>query len=277
MADSHDGDEMSVDVIITTKDRPNFLDEAVSQARRHVPCHKIIIVESSLNPDKKLLAELDVEAVFTPLANLGYARQEGLLAASTRIVMLIDDDLTLEKNWFHYMIDALESASDVLAVSSKVVFGWKTNKVLEKLHRKGRRRLGASGGATLLKREEILKLGGFNRAIHRCEDEELELRVMHHGFKWKRVNEAIAYHPCNLQHYLKRAVQNGWGWIMIWFHTDLRFQFIMRRTGSLFIMPIYYMFLTCDPRVFAHYFTYKLRSLLTFLKEVKKGCIRYDF
>ena len=89
-----------LDVIICTKDRSFLLRNAVAQARKMVPCNNVIVVESSVSPNKELLNDLGVETVFTPDAKLGYARQQGLLKTKTKYVVFLDDDLVLEKNWF---------------------------------------------------------------------------------------------------------------------------------------------------------------------------------
>jgi len=267
-----------VDVIICSKDRSNIICNTIEHIKKLIPYNNIIIVDSSEKP-YSVLNGLGVKLVHTPNANLGFARQQGLLNAETEVVMIVDDDLILEEDWFELMIPILKQDEKTLAVSCKIIFGHGTNEVIEKIHRAGKRREGACGGANLMKRNEVLKLGGFNTNIHRGEDMELELRINQHGFKWMKQQEAIAYHPCTYPQFLKRAQQDGWGWIMVWYHSSSgnRLRFIARRLVSTFLMPFYYTFLTRDFRVLAYYSTYKIKSLFTFITEVHKGCRRFEF
>lgn len=258
-----------VDVVICTKDRPKRLCAAVAQARQLIPCNQIIVVDSSVRPPKKLLDSLNVNYMFTPNAKLGFARQQGLRRASTEYVVFLDDDIKLEPDWFPKMFTTLTtSKSNVLAVSSKVIFGYRTDKILEKLCTRANRGEGGSIGICLLKRAPILALGGFNLAVHRGEDLELHLRLKRDGFKWIREAKAVAYHPCTLKQYLKRARNNGFGYVLLWQTLHYRFRFITERFASTLLMPIYYGILTLDLRVLAYYFTGKIITLLTFLWEV---------
>ena len=260
---------MKSDILICTRDRPEQLVKAVAQAHRLIPHNQIIVVDSSAKPDKDLLEKLNVKAVFTPDATLGYARQQGLLAAKTRYVVSLDDDVSIEAGWYSKMLEALQNAgSEVVAVNSKIVFGFHTDPVLEKLHRRANRGEGGSIGIALLKRKEILDLGGFNTAVHRGEDLELHLRLRQHGYKWVREPSAVAYHPCTFKHYLKRARNDGDGYVLMWKTITFRLRFITERFASTLIMPIYYGLLTLDLRVFAYYFLAKTTTLLTFLWKV---------
>lgn len=260
-----------VDTVICTKDRPELLRKSVQQANEFIPCNRIIVVDSSENPNKELLENLQVKWILTPNATLGYARQQGLLAASSTYVVSVDDDIILEKGWYRKMRATIEKAdSKVLAVSSRIIFGYETDKIIEKMCAKANRGEGGSIGIALLKRQPILELGGFNPAVHRGEDLELHLRMKKHGYKWIRSRDAVAYHPCTLKQYLKRARNNGFGYVLLWRTLRCRFRFITERYGAALLMPIYYALLTLDMRVLVYYFASKMITLLTFLWEVNK-------
>jgi GT2 family glycosyltransferase len=243
---------------------------AVSQARLLLPCSRVVVVDSSPYPDRKLLAGLGVVSVFTPNVTLGFARQVGLLEAKSGVFVFLDDDVILEKDWFNKMFSALAANPKAVGASSKVIFGYKTNNVLVKLHSCSMRGEGASAGVSVLKRELALKLGGFNRGIHRSEDLEFELRVKSQGFKWLRVSSAFAFHPLTFREYLVKAKVNADGWLMIWkiSKRSIRLRFLLYRAGSALFMPFYYGLLSHDPRVFGYVLLYKWKMLLTFLWRV---------
>lgn len=264
------GGLLKVDVVICTKDRYAFVPRVVSHVRDQLPWSRIIVVDSSPRPKRGLLRSLEVEAFFTPDVLLGVSRQVGLEAATSDIVAFIDDDITLGADWFAEMYAALMSDPRNLAVSSKVVFGWQTDRDLERLHNASLRGEGASIGVALLKRREVLALGGFNPLTHRGEDAELELKMKAHGYRWARCNRAVAYHKLTSKEYMGKAVDNADGWILLWRNSKHRIRFIVERTGSFLFMPIYYLMLTRSLKIGYIYAEYKARTLFAFLRRIKQ-------
>ena len=265
---------MKVDVIICTKDRPFLLRKAVNQARHHIPCNKVIVVESSVSPNKRLLDDLGVEMVFTPDVKLGYARQQGLLKAKTKYVVFLDDDLELEKNWFPPLFKALISDSKVVAVCSQVVYKSEGDPVLTKVYHASptipsfwRKREGGSAGASMMKRKEILAVGGYNINVHRGEDTELFFRLQQKGLKWVRVTDSVAYHPITLKEQLRRSCRNGMAMADVWkfgFNIDL-LKIIIILTRRVFVAPIILMFTRKDPRVLVYHAMIQFVILASFL------------
>lgn len=262
-------EEGKVDVVICTKNRYHLLPNAVAQARKQIPYNKILVVDSSSEPNILFLKPLGVEIYCTPDVLLGYARQIGLMCASTDLVVFLDDDITLTDGWYKTMYSALMRDSKALAVSGKVVFGHETDSALEKLHLCSLRGEGASIGVALLKRKEALAVGGFNPQMHRGEDAELELKMKSKGYKWLRVPSAVAFHPLTFPEYMQKAKDNVEGWMLIWNHSNHRIRFLIERTGSWLLMPFYYGFLTKNVKVAYYYFRFKATSLFTFLWRIK--------
>ncbi len=259
-----------VDVVICTKNRQHLLFGAVEQVRKKIPYNRIIIVDSSGELNAPLLKSLGVEFYWTPDVLLGVARQKGLTQARTELVAVVDDDLVLAKDWFARMYSALLREPTALAVSGKVVFGYKTDKVLEKIHTCSLRGEGASVGVALFKRRQVLALGGFNVHTHRGEDTELELRMKSKGYRWIREQTAVAYHPLTMKEYMRKAVDNVDGWMLIWNHSNHRVRFLIERTGAFLFMPVYYGLLTRSMKAAYYYFRFKGKSLFTFLWRVNQ-------
>ena len=259
-----------VDVVICTKDRPHSLPKAVNQVRKEIPHNEIIIVESSEQPNMKVLKDLGCKLVFTPNVKLGCARQVGLEKATNDYVFFIDDDITLEKHCFTYMFRRLADPY-VVGVSGRVVYGYRSNEILFNLYLHGRPpKSGGSGGLALLKRKEVLALGGYNRDIHWGEDAELCARLEKNGLKWVRELSAVGYHKCSFREALQRAKRNGSGHIVLWrFGSKTLRNIFFRLVGRTFVMPVYYMLQTLEPRVLLFYFLYNLLFLTSFLKELR--------
>ena len=269
-----------VDVVICTKDRYGFLVNCVDKVRRFVPVNNLIIVDSTEKPNIGVLEGLGAKLFFTPNVKVGYARQVGLKEASTRYVLCIDDDVTLTPNCFPPMVKSLED-SNVLGVSGRVVYGWKTDKILFKLFSRSPSRHGGSGGFVLFKTKEVLALGGYNKNMHWGEDLELCYRIENRGFRWVRSNEAIGFHPLTFKEYLGRAKKHGRSMRGVWESgTSSLFRLMSRFYVRFLVMPLYYTFSSLDPRVFGYYSLFTFIYLVSFLtgSEFKlhgdvEGCI----
>lgn len=262
-----------VDVIICTKDRPIMAHNAIVQAKNLIPYHNMIIVESSEKPkiDMIRVKGVNIKFIFTPNATLGYARQQGLLLSSSPYVVYLDDDIILEKKWFKKMMKTF--TPKVIAVSSRVVYGYQTDSVLLKLYSKGRPpKAGGSGGVAIFDRQKILSVGGYNPEMHWGEDAELQERMRKNGYRWIRQLNAYAYHPCTFKESLARAKRNGLGMASVWKHYPTSLLRIMiKQFGRIFVMPIYYTLQTLEPRILAYYFLYHW----LFLKGLIGG-LRYE-
>jgi len=255
------------DVVIVTKDRPELLREAVAQVKKLIDFNCVIVVDSSENPDRTLF---DVKFLSTPNATLGFARQQGLKVAESEYVIFLDDDIKLAEDWYPKMLEFIEgSDDDVLVVNSRIVFGYKSNPIIQKLHSKSNRDEGGSIGISMLKREQVLALGGFNVHVHRGEDLELYMRLRQHGKRWLCQREAVAYHHCTFKRYIDRAIYDGFGYSIMWKSIDFRLRFVAERFASTWIMPVYYGMLCRDPKVFGVYFLAKIAMLFSFLWNVQ--------
>ena len=252
-----------IDVVICTKNRHKLLAKLVKQIKM-LSYNRLVIVDSSDVPFKFETLRKDF-VVHDPEARLGAARQIGLECCSSRYVFFVDDDQVLTPSCLSILHDALENSNDVnlIAVSGRVIYG--NDAVLRKLFSRTRAfGQGENGGFVLLKREEILAIGGFNKKIHWGEDVELRQRMNANGLKWGRVPEAVVYQTrvfLKLLHDMKnhgkgcRASVNISGGFL---------RMAVRLLGRVSVMPFVYGFQTYDPRVFGYYFLMNLCLLLGF-------------
>lgn len=261
---------MKVDVIICTKDRQHLLPKAVEQARTLISANNVIVVESSEKPNAELLEKLDVESIFTPNAKLGYARQAGLLKAETEYVVYLDDDLLLERNWFNKIMSNLTDEKVVVA-SGKTVYGWQTDPVIEKLFAQSKPGPGGAGQC-VMRRKEILAIGGWDKTMHWGEDADLVCRVQRQGLKWIRDWSTKAYHRLTLKQYLRRAKEwgTGFGSCVKKGSLERSTTLFLRRFGSIIIMPFYYAIKCRDLRIILYYFLERLIYFAHIYKELKR-------
>jgi len=266
--------DRSVDVVIVTKDKYNFLSKTVNLINSLIPYHRLIVVDSTENPDVKFLEDLNVEYILTPNAKLGFARQKGLLATCCQYVVYLDDDVIFSSNFVDALFPFLLSSPNVVAVSGNVIYGFKGDPVLFKLfsHSHQSVKLGHSGGFVLMKRDAILKAGGYYEHIHRGEDAELAYRLQKKGLMWLRCGNVVCYHPSTLKEMIVRNYYNGMGLRHLWLNGYVNlFAFFARLFGKTVLMPFYYFFWTGEPRIIVCYFLLNLSNLLGFGRGIKRN------
>jgi GT2 family glycosyltransferase len=115
-----------ISVVIPTRDRPQFLREAVESilAGDLLPA-ELIVADQSERPSPPLpTSELtDVRHVHLSSIGLSRARNAGIAAARHEVLVFTDDDVTVERDWLRVLVDALESAPARTAVTGMVLAG----------------------------------------------------------------------------------------------------------------------------------------------------------
>ena len=260
---------MSVDVVVCTKNRHRLLAELVNQINLF-SYNRLVVVDGSEVPYVLESNGKDF-VVHVPCARLGAARQIGLERCDSKYVFFVDDDTILTPSCLHILYDALDHSGDarLVAVSGKVIYG-NNDVVFRKLFSRTKAfGEGETGGFVLLKRKEVLLLGGFNSNIHWGEDVELRQRMNAKGLRWGRVPEAIAYHPWSFSKALRDMRRHGGGCRSAVNVNGGFFGMATRLVGRVFFMPLFYGLQTCDPRVFGYYSVMNLCLLYGFLCKTK--------
>lgn len=256
---------MSLDVVICTKDRSHLLMDCANMINQLISYNNFYIFEGSLKPNLRILDSLkdkfNAKIVLVPHLKFGAVRNLIMTTCESDFVAMIDDDIRLEKDWENILIEEFVD-KNVVAVSSKLIF---EDQIISKLSWANKRISGGSGGAAIYDRKAILRLGNFNKNIHRGEDMELELRIQVAGFKWRKSQKTCAYHPTTVIEFLDRAKSNLAGWDFIMKNSKHRTRFMAKRFVSTFVMPIYYFWMTLDLRCAGIWFIYKMNSLLYYL------------
>lgn len=257
---------MKVDAIVCTKDRPQNLLRVVAMIHREIPCDNIFVYEGSLKPNWAVLDKLKdkygIKVVLVNGLKFGVVRNLSFINSDAEYIVVIDDDITVQKGWFNGLMREF-SDPDCVAVSSKVIFG---TGFIRKMFQANTKRVGGSAGAAIYNRKAIIELGNFNKHIHRGEDMELELRIQAANKKWVKSQSVEAYHPVEtILEFINRTKGDVVGWNFIMQYSQEKWRFILTRFGSCFVSPVYYFWKTLDPRASGIYFVYKLRSLINYL------------
>jgi glycosyltransferase involved in cell wall biosynthesis len=256
---------LMIDVVVCTKDRPENLLKCISMIHNLIPYGKIFVFEGSLKPNQKSLNDLKdrfgIQVVLVPFLKFGAVRNLVMKTCTADYVAMVDDDIRLKPDWFEVLMREF-SDSRVVAVSSKLIF---EDALISKLSWSNKRTSGGSGGAAIYDRKAVLELGNFDENVHRGEDMELELRIHAAGKRWLKTHKTWAYHPTTVREFLDRPKANVVGWDFIMRNSEHRTKFMAKRFASTFVMPVYYLWKTFDPRCAGIWFIYKMKSMLYYL------------
>ena len=196
---------MKIDVIVCTKDRPLKVIRAITHINRLIPYEKLIVVDSSREHNLQLEKRCNTY-IHTPHARLGYARQKGILSASSPYIAFIDDDVILEKAWFNKIVRNFNNPS-IIGVSGNVIMG--SHKSIRSYWLKTTRLDERGCANAVFNREKLLEIGGFDIRTHLGEDTELKLRIRKTPYIWVKDNNVRCFHPLSFIDFLKHNSTYG--------------------------------------------------------------------
>lgn len=150
--------------------------------------------------------------------NYGFARaiNEGVKASSAEYVILLNNDTSVDKNWIKSLVECADKYKEIISVNSKLLnfynrkiidgvgilinevgqarsIGWNEKDLGQ--YEKEEYIFGATGGASLFKRKEFLKLGGFNENYFMYSEEvDFAFRAQFAGFKSLYCPKALVFH-----------------------------------------------------------------------------------
>jgi len=104
---------LPVSIVIPTRDRPELLRQTVQSVLDgdRLPA-ELVIVDQSTGPRASLPTSEHVEIrhLQTSVAGLSRARNAGIAAAGHDLLVLIDDDVRVERDWLRRLVEALLAA-----------------------------------------------------------------------------------------------------------------------------------------------------------------------
>ncbi len=208
-------------IIVTNFNGRHLLSEClpsvIEAARRHDHRDEVIVVDdySSDGSRELLAARFPSVKLHANLANVGFQRATniGAMIAKFPIIVLLNNDVAVERDSIARLCDCFERYENLFAASAKL-FGWDRDTYLAgrrvavfeqghfRLHDQGddenreRLTLFATGGAAAFDREKFLELGGFDFIYHPLYWEDIDLCYRAHKRGWPVIYapEAIMYH-----------------------------------------------------------------------------------
>lgn len=152
------------------------------------------------------------------------AYNEALLKVNGRIVVFIHSDIVVVPNWLESIIDLLESDDMIAGVGpvthyiSPVVYEPVSNHI--RAGSKNEVRLFLDRFCFAVKREVIKRIGLFDSIFNTDAYAmyDYQLRIAHHGYKLKLINNLFVHHNGNLNHLMigKFGIKDQLVWMKKW-------------------------------------------------------------
>ncbi len=205
-----------VSVLICSRERPQLLLETVqSVLQGDARPAEIVVVDQSRAPNRVLAAwqgpDCPVRYIQSRSVGLSRARNEAIRAASHALLVIIDDDMFVKKDWLRSLVAALEAEGPGAVVTGRVLpdaganaaGGFVPALVSDKQGAHYRGRLGRdvlAGGHMAAYRQTLRSVGGFDErlgagsAYPAADDNDLGFRLLGAGYEIVYVPEAVVYH-----------------------------------------------------------------------------------
>lgn len=150
--------------------------------------------------------------------NFGFARaiNEGVKASGAKYVVFLNNDTSVDRDWLKYLIECANKHPEVISINSKLLnfydrkkidgvgilinevgqarsIGWQESD--EGQYEKEQYIFGATGGASLFKREDFIKVGYFDESYFMYSEEvDFAFRAQFLGYKSIYCPKAIVFH-----------------------------------------------------------------------------------
>jgi GT2 family glycosyltransferase len=128
--------------------------------------------------------------------NIAYARNSGIKAAKTGIIVFIDDDCVASKDWLKILLSGFTNKNIGFVIGSVIYNhkGYKGSFPERLIHNMGAKN---PGGANIAYKKKVFEKAGMfdvKNFPDYHEDKEMGIRAIKNGFKFERRAEAIVYH-----------------------------------------------------------------------------------
>ena len=205
-----------ISVVVSTFNRLPLLEELLDAlGRQTVPASQfevVVVDDGSKVPAAPVLEKRRDPfrlSVFTqPNAGAAAARHAGITHAKGEIIVITDDDMLVPRNFLEEHVAAHDAGHTVVLghiaaaddLADKPLFERFHADQLERFVRRYRqnptqvRGVMVCTGNVSFRREDYLKVGGFDRTLSRSEDRELGLRLQKAGAKLYFAERAVTTH-----------------------------------------------------------------------------------
>lgn len=205
-------------VLVCSRDRPAMLGETVASVLdgERVP-RELLVVDQSARPHEGLpdlgtVRGCAVRYLHSAASGLSRARNIGLREAASDVVVLIDDDMFVERGWLELLLAAMPATEPGVVVTGRVLAAPDegaggtvppaalVTRAAPAVYR-GRQPIDVVPGANVaLHRATVLALGGYDERLGAgtrfasADDNDIGLRLLDAGCEVRHVPEAVVLH-----------------------------------------------------------------------------------
>jgi len=201
-----------LDVAILTKDSEDTIVPCIDSVLKEVPVKRLIIVDASSD---RTLEQIEgrfggrVKTVILQDKGIGCgnARQLALENVDTSLFSFIDSDVILPNGWYNSLIPFFEK--DIVGVCSGLPLFGHGDRLVEKLYRYEYFDLDLftpSLSNTILRRDVVREVGGFDQSLIAGEDHDLFVKVTQAGYDWILNKDVLTPHPRTVLEDIKNQI-----------------------------------------------------------------------
>jgi glycosyltransferase involved in cell wall biosynthesis len=222
-----------VSIIVGTKNRAASLDRALASILSLSGSFELIVSDNASTDETRACIERwcgrddRVRYVYEPRPGVAHARNTAVAIARAPIVAFLDDDEEATPEWLAAVTGAFDQHPEIEAIGGPLLPVWATPPPAwlrgrdlggvvslidggDRPFRVGARRWFCfASGNLALRRDTLLRLGGFNGSYRRSEDRELLVRLMLQGGEGLFVPSMAVLHHVEGQR-LTRAYFRWW-------------------------------------------------------------------
>lgn len=215
----------SASVIVPTHNRPLALSTTLATLLRSATLARaeVIVVDDGSSPPVHIPKVEHLRLIRTEGVERSMARNQGAGSAQGRLLIFVDDDMTVAEDFVSQHIQATKELGDILCVgrvslppeSVHSPFGRFRITIEEGSQAKPRGVVAEENFCTAqnmsIRRETFLSLGGFDPAISSAEDQDLALRFCERGGQIAFLPEADALHRDSNMDIATYCRRHEWG------------------------------------------------------------------
>jgi len=226
-------DPCELTVVIATYNRTSSLLQLLSQLESQTTppssFEVVVVDDGSLVPVRSVLEvrawDFSLQLIEQQNAGQAVARHRGVLAARGRIVVILDDDMSVPPSFLHAHASLHEAGAEVVLGHIRPSLELAKMPLFERFHaaqlalfleevRAGKPIQGSAlcTGNVSFRRELYLRVDGFDLALKRSEDRELGIRFQAAGARFAFSEQAYSTHGSDhtdLEVWLKRSYLYG--------------------------------------------------------------------
>ena len=220
--------DKKITIIIPLYNAEKYIEECIKSIIDAEPRDKEIIVVNNNSTDKspEIVSKFKkVKLVHELKKGPSAARNKGIKESTGEILLFLDDDLIIDKNYIMEIVNTFNENKKIMAVGG-CAHSYDQKSIISLSHevrlmgynpnRKGIFEVKTIPTMTFSTYKKIIdKIGYFDENLMGAEDYDLCLRIRNAGYKCVMNNKAIVYHhnPTNMKSLINRWFKYGKWWV----------------------------------------------------------------